>query len=187
MTTGWTVDQLSSIADALETGGVEAMKYEVQKNKPFNSDDVSRLMLYIIGCSDQSWPGVLVELGGDVNYRNDEGESVLSVCVHRWVETRVKDLAQGRRNIWINALQFLRLGCDPNSAYMSHSSVTGLAVSWDCPELATLFTLCGVDLDREEEVGVPQTLRRKMIEDPQLWPKELVILSDNLRCSFSKA
>lgn len=167
------------LADVLRDSGVAPFMTAVN-SRPLAASEVNELLLYLIGWSSAPWVTALVNAGADVNHRNDEGETPLSVCVHLWADTTADRLADIRENVFCNALELLSLGADPNGAYMGARSVTALAVDCNSPELAALFLLAGAELDRREpDSGQTETLREVMLKSSLLWPRQLARVAEN--------
>jgi hypothetical protein len=178
-------EYLEQFSLALEKNGIDAMAYEICQAGFIATDRLNEFMLWNISCnSELPWATSLVAMGADINYHNDEGETVLSRCVHAWVDRSypVADVPRIRKCIWISALEFLSLGVDPNSRYLGFS-VTGLALAWNCPELASLFVMAGANLDLAEEEGLRPTLRSELMESELAWPKNLIVMAERSRLS----
>jgi hypothetical protein len=179
--------RLASIA--LEEHGVDAMERQLTSSLPIDTSQLSEFLLWNVGSKSQlNWGSRLVLMGANINYLNCEGASVLSRCVHSWdirgcLPTR--EAHNVRSRIYLNAIEFLSLGFDPNARYLG-CSVTGLAVSLNCPELATLLVISGADLDREEEEGWAETLRTLITASSLDWPKKLIDLAEHSKFNKSR-
>jgi len=141
---------------------------------------LSELVQQLAWLGGNRWPKALADLGADLNYVDDEGQTALSICVH------AASRAGGEVPVdtFSTACELLELGASPNSTYLSMFSVTRLAFRHDLRDLTSLFLLAGADLDRKEPDSQSlKTLREEMQESDEEWVRQLVkVVSSTWRC-----
>lgn len=129
-------------------------------------DDLSELLVFSLGSGDI---GDLLIAGADPNYRDDEGGTPLTNCVHLlWHPAGEKPVQDVLRNM----IALLAHGADPNCWYSDICSVTRLAVSADRPDVTALLLFSGAELQRPEPDGV--LLLNVLASSDRYWARDLV-------------
>lgn len=136
---------------------------------------VDAIAISLIGASDLDWPHALSGRGLNPNYKDDEGNTLLSMCVHTWCFRG--STAQVGRVAWQNMLSFLDLGADPNSSYLGLYSILRFSICSDARELAALLLASGADVDRIEPEG-RETLRDFIMSSELMWTQQLLRIYD---------
>ncbi|MDZ4841591.1 MAG: ankyrin repeat domain-containing protein [Hyphomicrobium aestuarii] len=150
----------------------DALLNELYLLKDWPTQKLSELLQQLTWLGGNRWPSALAELGADLNFVDDEGQTALSICVH----AACRFGGQAPVDTFTTACELLKLGASPNSRYLSMFSVTRLAFLHDLRDLTTLFLLAGADLDLEEpDSQYDMTLRDEMLASDKEWVRRLVL------------
>jgi hypothetical protein len=163
-------------ADILSRMGSDALVRELTLVQTWSPTRLGQLAIYLAYLGGKKWPSTLAEMGADFNLKDDEGQSVISVCVFANC-----DGDHGPDNSVLDITsEFLSLGCDPNSSYLD-SSVTALAVRRGARSITMLLLLAGADPDKDEpDPFSNRKLRDVFEESEETWPRQVLALRDTL-------
>lgn len=141
----------------------------------------------LIGFSDLPWIAIAERRGLDLNTRNDEGHSIFVEAAYLWSNPTRGDEAGIRRRVYLNVLELLFLGADPNPRATDPFSATALAVNLNIPELATVLVLGGARLDAiEPDMNTPNNDLRGVLENSERqWARNLVGIAERVRVRCS--
>jgi ankyrin repeat protein len=134
-------NELADWAAILDEFGAEVL---MCRHK-LSADQLSELLTYRVTDGGTGWLTELVKLGADPNYRDDEGNTTLSLCIHRATSS-----GPFRVETFNTAVELLAIGADPDQCYSYNCSVTSLAKHFDRTDFVALFLLAGADLDKQE-------------------------------------
>jgi hypothetical protein len=172
---------IHELSGYLVSGKVKEFSDCVTARSPWPREQVSNLLLMLIGSHDRDWLPILVKAGADVNFVGDEGQTPLSACVHAWAFPDQAHGPSAKQNALINALELMTLGSNPNSKYMNLFSVTALAVTLNSPELALAFLLAGAALDQKEPDEYSSDTLRDVLRKSKLpWSSNLLAIVDRM-------
>lgn len=140
------------------------------------AEDLEFVFFDLIGFSELRWISVAKYRGLNVDARTDEGHSIFVEAVYLWSQSLGSDGFHVRRRIFLNILELLSLGADPNPRPTDPFSATALAVALDIPELATLFFLGGANLGcgEPDDNTSNRTLRETLLASGKPWSDLLV-------------
>jgi hypothetical protein len=138
----------NTLAHDLINGNLENAILLISEIKGWSPAELGALAVYLSPLGGTGWPTALVRLGSDLSWRDTEGQGVLSNCIHGALPGQKQAL-----ETWGTFLEFLELGADPNVYYMSHASVTCLALHYGLKDFVLALLLAGADTKRLEPSG----------------------------------
>lgn len=144
---------------------------------------LAAVLFYLIGFSELPWIAIAQSRGLDLNSRTDEGHSIFVEAAYLWSNPIKGDEAGIRRRVYLNVLELLFLGADPNPRSTDPFSATALAVHLNIPELATTFVLGGARLDAiEPDMNTSNNNLRGVLENSERqWARNLVGIAERVR------
>jgi hypothetical protein len=133
---------LKGIESTLLYRGEAAVLAEITSKLSWEHGELDALLLGLASIGYGRWPSVLVSMGSNINTVGDEGQTVLSQCVHG----EKSNIFGAVDPTFMTAIECLSLGADPNALYMSEFPLISLTLTCNKPEFASLFIASGANL-----------------------------------------
>lgn len=135
---------------AILGGMVDKFPALLGRAKELREVELSQLLVLLSRFGGAGWPTELVKFGARVDYRDDEGQTAISQCIHGMVDARD---CLGERDTYQTAAELLSLGANPNGEYLGMSLILLSAMS-KLPGFMGLLLVAGGSLDKVEPQSV---------------------------------